>query len=369
MITFRDKHASGETQTMGATHDKTGLLLINLGTPDSTRVADVRAYLREFLSDPRVLDMPAIKRALIVNLFILPRRPRRSAAAYAKIWTEDGSPLLIHGRELAAKVQARFERSGVMVELAMRYGNPSIDAALDRFRQHGVDHVVALPLFPQYSSAATGSSVEALLRAAGRRWNTPWVQIVPPFYDHPAFIDAVAEVAQPVLERAEAERVLFSYHGLPERHCRKSDDAGGHCLARADCCQTIGQANRNCYRAQCLATTRLLGDRLRIPQQQRVDCFQSRLGRDPWIGPHTDAVLADLARQGFKRIAVLTPAFVADCLETLEEIGMRAASTWRELGGEALQLVPCVNASDRWADALVAIVRDHAAWLRSQKEA
>ena len=266
---------------------RTGLLLINLGTPDSCATSDVRRYLREFLSDPRVLDVPALQRWLVLNLLILPRRPRQSAAAYARIWTERGSPLRFHGHDLVERVQQRVSPD-VTVTLAMRYGRPSIAAGLARLREAGVGRVVIFPLYPQYSSAATGSSMQEVLERASELWNVPYLQFVPPFYDHPAFIEACAKVARPVLERADAKKVFFSFHGLPERHVRKSDATGRHCLAGATCCDGMVEANRDCYRAQCFATARLVADRLGVPPERRIVCFQSRLGRDPWIRPYTD---------------------------------------------------------------------------------
>ncbi len=339
-----------------------GLLLVNLGTPQSPRPADVRPYLREFLMDPRVIDVPAWRRWLLVHLLILPFRPRRSGHAYEQIWTPEGSPLLVHGRALTAKVAARLGPT-IPVELGMRYGAPSIGSALDRLIARGVERVVVFPLYPQYSSSATGSSIEKLSAEISQRWNTPFVQVVPPFYDHPAFLRACAEAARPVLDRIAPDRVFLSFHGLPERQIRKSDVTGTHCLSRADCCAEIREANRHCYRAQCFATARLLGDALGVPERQRVVCFQSRLGRTPWIQPYTDEVLASEARAGGRRAVVLCPAFVADCLETLEEIGIRGRATWIENGGEELALAPAVNASDTWTDALLAIVREHTRWL------
>ncbi|MBK8480872.1 MAG: ferrochelatase [Proteobacteria bacterium] len=342
---------------MSSLKARKGLLLVNLGTPDSPSVADVRRYLRQFLWDPRVIDRPAWQRWLILNLLILPRRPRRSAAAYAKIWTAEGSPLLAHSRALTRAVQTRLGDE-VSVALGMRYGNPSIASALAQLRAAGADRVVVLPLYPQYSSAATGSSVEAVMRAAASDWNTSWLHIVPPFYEHPSFIAAFAAGARPVLEAARPQRVLFSFHGLPERHCCKSDVSGQHCLAHADCCTTIGSSNRYCYRAQCFATMRALGAALDIAEEARVICFQSRLGREAWIRPYTDQILAELPRQGIERVVVLTPAFVADCLETVEEIGMRGVEAFRAAGGRELVLAPCPNASAAWADAVVRIARE-----------
>jgi len=259
------------------------------------------------------------------------------------------------------------QRAGdrVRVELAMRYGKPSIASALERFRRACIDRVVVFPLYPQYSSAATGSSVEKVYEEGGKLWNTPSFQVVPAFYDHPRFIDCCANVARPYLERADPELVFFSFHGLPERQVRKSDDTGEHCLCSDECCDRIVEANRNCYRAQCYATARALGERLGIPEDRRVVCFQSRLGRDPWIKPYTDELFTEYAAKGVRRIAVLTPAFVADCLETLEEIGMRGEQQWKQEGGESLVAVPCLNADDAWADAALAIAREHSSWLVS----
>ena len=340
----------------------TGLLLVNLGTPDSPAPPDVRRYLDEFLSDPRVLDIPGWRRRLILDLFILPRRPKASGEAYAKIWTDRGSPLLFHSRDLADRVQARLGPE-VRVGLAMRYGEPSIPAALDGFRTAGIDRIVVFPLYPQYASASTGSTVERVFTEAGRRWNTPFLQVVPPFYDHPAYIAAFAAVAEPVLREVRPERVLFSFHGLPERQVQKSDEAGDHCLRRDGCCDTIGRANRNCYRAQCTRTARLLAERLGVPEPARVLCFQSRLGRTPWIKPYTDEMVRTLAKDGVRKAVILSPGFVADCLETLEELGMRAADDFRAHGGERLQLVPSLNATPAWVEGVVTMVRETSGWL------
>jgi ferrochelatase len=209
----------------------------------------------------------------------------------------------------------------------MRYGEPSISGALDRLRRRAVDRLVVFPLYPQYSSAATGSSIEKVFVEASKAWNTPFIQVVPPFYDHPAFIDACVGVARPILSEAPWEKVLFSFHGLPERHCVKSDDTGAHCLKSAGCCDRIVDANRNCYRAQCFATARAVASGLGVPEERRVVCFQSRLGRTPWIRPYTDEVVVDLAKSGVKRAMILSSAFVADCLETIEELGIRTASS------------------------------------------
>jgi len=341
---------------------RTALLLLNLGTPESPETGDVRRYLKQFLFDPRVIDIHPIKRWLLLNLIILRFRPKQSGEAYAKIWTDRGSPLLFHSQDLATKVQARLGEE-VHVELGMRYGNPSTESAIAACRDAGAERLVVFPLYPQYSSAATGSSVEEVFRCASQMWNTPYIQIVPPFYDHPGFIDSCAAAARPTLDGTEAEKVFFSFHGLPERHVQKSDLSGNHCLQSAGCCDKIVDANRHCYRAQCYATARLLGDRLGIPEKKRIVCFQSRLGRDPWIRPYTDELLVEEAKSGTRRAIILSPAFVADCLETIEELGMRAVEDWKAAGGESLELIPCVNSRDDWADAVVDIAREHSGWL------
>lgn len=338
-----------------------GLLLINLGTPDSTRIPDVRRYLREFLSDERVLDISPAKRAFVLNAFILPFRPKQAAEAYEQVWTERGSPLLFHGHDLVEKVQKRVG-ADVPVKLAMRYQNPPIASVLEQFRKNAIDRIVVVPLFPQYSSAAWGSAVEKVVVEAAKAWDVPSLQIVPPFYDHPAFLDAFAAVAQPVLDDFRPDHTLLSFHGLPERHCQKSDASGGeHCLRSEDCCDQIVPANRNCYRAQCFATARGIATRLGLEEEAWTITFQSRLGRDPWIRPYTDEVVVERAKSGVKRLAILSPAFVADCLETLEELAIRAREDFQEHGGEELRLIPSLNSTDVWADALVQIVRENSA--------
>jgi ferrochelatase len=336
---------------------KTGYLLINLGTPEKPQAPEVRRYLREFLSDPRVLDINPLGRWLLLNFIILPTRPKRSAAAYRKVWTAEGSPLLVHGRALAKGVQAALGPH-VPVELAMRYQEPSIGRALTALRDAGVERIVALPLFPQYSSAAYGSAVERLYAEASKLWNVIPIQVLPPFYNHPGFIRAFAEVGRAVLTNTKPDYVLFSFHGLPERHCTKSDDTGKHCLVKADCCAAIVQANRFCYRAQCFDTARRLAETLGLHSEDWEVTFQSRLGRDPWIKPYTDVRVRELAESGKKRLVVWSPAFVADCLETLEEIAMGALESFREHGGEALELVPSLNAEPLWVQTVAQMFRE-----------
>jgi len=335
---------------------RVGALLVNLGTPASPTARDVRRYLREFLSDPRVIDLPAFSRWMLLNFAILPFRPRVAARAYRKIWTADGSPLLVHGRALRDGV-AKALGDGYVVELGMRYGDPSIAEALGRLAVADVARIVVLPLFPQYSEAATGSAVARVMETVQQVASVPPVETLGPFYDAPGFISAFARVARPRLDAFRPEFVLFSYHGLPERQIRRSDTLGGHCLSSASCCDSVGEVNRHCYRAHCYATTRALAAALDLDAESHAVAFQSRLGRTPWIRPYTDEVLPELAKRGVKRLAVMCPAFVADCLETLEEIGMRGRQQWYELGGEDLLLVPSLNAEPVWISAVAESIR------------
>jgi ferrochelatase len=335
----------------------TGLLLINLGTPAAPTTREVRRYLRQFLSDPRVIDIHPIGRSLLLNLIILPFRPRKSAEAYRKVWTDRGSPLLYHSQDLVTAVQERLGPSWKVV-LGMRYGQPSLPATLAQLAQARCERLVVLPLYPQYSSAATGSSVEEVMRVLSAEWVTPPVDVLGTFYDHPGFIEAFARVGEPVIRDERPDHVLFSYHGLPERQVQRCDPTGAHCLKSATCCDRLVDANRDCYRAQCYATTRALAKRLGLTPDRHSVAFQSRLGRTPWILPHTDVELVTLAKErGVKRLVVFSPAFVADCLETLEEIGIRAKESFLGAGGESLALVPSLNATAPWADAVVQLVR------------
>jgi protoporphyrin/coproporphyrin ferrochelatase len=352
---------------MAKSGSQIGVLVLQLGTPDSTEVRDVRRYLREFLSDPRVIDIPAPLRALLLNAVILPFRPRRSAEQYEKIWTDDGSPLLLNTELLAGRLQDRLGE-GYVVEVGMRYQNPSIARALQRLANSGCDRIVIAPMFPQYSSAAYGSAVAKALDLVASDWNVPATSTIPPFYDDPGFVSSVAEVAGPLLEDFEPDHVLFSYHGLPESQIRKSDPTGEWCLESDTCCDSIGAVNRFCYRAQSCATTRSVTAEMGLDVATTSTSFQSRLAGQKWIEPYTDGVLDDLYQEGVRRLAVLTPSFVADCLETLEEIGIRLREQWSAIGGDDLLLVPCVNATPGWVAVLADMVRDQARNLSNGDE-
>ncbi len=335
--------------------EKVGVLLINTGSTAAPRTAETRAYLREFLSDPRVLDINPAARWLLLNAIILPTRPKNSAHAYSQIWTEKGSPLVVITRELMAALQKRMPETEFAI--GMRYGEPSIESGLYELAEKNVDRIILAHQFPQYSSAANGSALELAYKLAGKLWNVPALSALPPFYDDPGFIESWGAVSEPILESFQPDFVLMSYHGLPERHVKKSDTTGDHCLQSDDCCDAIGPANKWCYRAHCYATSRLIALRLGLGPDDYGVSFQSRLGRDPWIQPPTDIVIPDLPKQGVKRLAVMCPSFAADCLETLEEIGLRAKSDFLTAGGEAFQFIPCLNSHATWVDALARMLQ------------
>ena len=337
----------------------TGVLLLNLGTPDNPDVPAVRRYLRQFLSDERVIDIPKIPRWLLLNLVILPFRPRQSSEAYKTIWTDRGSPLLFHTEDIAKAVTDQLG-DNYSVKFAMRYQNPSLEAVLQEFHDEGVERIVVMPMYPQYASSSTGSCLEALYKAAGALYNTPHLTVIPPFSQHPVYQDCLAEVCRESLGDLDRfDHFLFSYHGLPERQVKKSQiGKEPYCLASDNCCDAMNLANRFCYRAQSYEATRQLVRRLGISEDRYSVAFQSRLGRTPWIRPYTDEVLAELPKKGIKRLAVAVPSFTADCLETIEEIGMRGRETFEEAGGEELHLVPCLNAHPLWVKAVGAMVQE-----------
>ncbi len=324
----------------------TGLLLSNLGSPDAPTAEAVRPYLRQFLTDRRVIDIPWVWRQLLVRGIIAPFRSPKSAHAYAKVWTPQGSPLVVHSKNLAREVGLQLGE-GWKVALGMRYGTPSLAMALQELRTAGCRQILLLPLYPQYASATTGSTIEEVWRLAAKVENVPDLRVLPAFPEHPGWIGAQADLIAPLLTRLPDEQVLFSFHGLPERQVRRADSTGS-CLT-GDCCANLSDSNRLCYKAQCHATARALAKHLELGSGTWSVSFQSRLGKTPWIGPATDQVAKILAQKGCRNLVVATPAFVADCLETLEEIGMVLKATFLGAGGQSFALARCPNSDENWS--------------------
>jgi ferrochelatase len=335
---------------MSATPER-GILLVNLGSPDSPSVANVRRYLREFLMDPRVMDVPWPLRFAIVHGAILPFRPRASAEAYAKIWTSRGSPLI----SMSARVQRLLgERTGLPVELGMRYQNPTIDSALARLAAAGVKEVFVLPLFPHHAESSYESAVQRVKQIA--RGVAPLLRlaVLPPYFDRPEYVNALVASASPYLEQ-EFDHLLFSFHGLPQRHIRKANPACVDCL-RVHECSSPGARARVCYRRHCLETVNQFLAVHPIAARKVSHAFQSRLGMDAWLGPNTHSEIERLAVSGIKKLVVICPAFTVDCLETLEEIGMRAKAAFLTAGGTEFTLIPCLNDHPAWIAALAQMV-------------
>jgi ferrochelatase len=347
----------GKKQNQGPSK-KTGLLLLNLGTPDSPEPEAVGRYLRQFLMDARVVDIPWLLRWFFVNVLIVPKRKHASSELYKTIWTDRGSPLLVHLRDLAKKVETRL--SGEFeVAIGMRYGNPSIRSGLETLAAKGVDEILVFALYPQYAESSSLSSQEECERVADELNLKAKIKFHPAFYDHLLFIRPYSEVIREHWIKEKPEHLLMSFHGLPERHMVHTDRSGGkHCFVKPDCCAEIVEANRDCYRAQCYATARSLAVASALAPSEYSVSFQSRLGRAEWIKPYTEPMLRKLAEQGIKRLVVACPAFVADCLETLEEITVRGNEVFLAHGGEKLTLIPCLNSRDTWADSVAALVRD-----------
>lgn len=329
---------------------KKGVLLIQLGTPEAPTTSGVRHYLRLFLSDKRVIDIPAPIRYLLLYLVILPFRSKQSAKAYQSIWTKEGSPLRILSNNLAEKLQQKNAKTHLIAQ-GMRYGTPSLKYALDILKD--CDEITILPLYPQYASSTTGSSIEAVFRYFKDKPVIPTLHIIHHFYAHKAFIKAQSEQIRPYL-KAPFDHLILSYHGLPIRHLQK---IGCKTICEA-ACPAPEDKNSNCYRAQCFETSRQLTNALDLPKTTYTTAFQSRLGKTPWIEPYTDEVLEALAKKGIKHLVIVCPAFVTDCLETLEEIGIRAKENWAKIGGKNLTLIPCLNDEPHWVNALTEMISE-----------
>ncbi|MFL5729922.1 MAG: ferrochelatase [Cytophagaceae bacterium] len=336
---------------------KTGVLLINLGTPDSPATSDVRKYLREFLMDRRVIDIPFMNRFFLINGIIAPLRSPKSAKVYKELWTERGSPLLYYGLDLKKLLQESLGND-YLVSFGMRYQSPSLESAIDEFKNKGLEKIIVVPLFPQYASASTGSAIEKVMDLI-KGWEViPEMKFISNFPDHPLFIKAFAELGKKYMEQENYDHFMFTYHGLPERQILKSS-VQNYCQMSDKCCSKYHSKNRYCYRAQCFETTRLLVKELGIPEGNYSVAFQSRLGKNPWIKPYTDHVIADLAKQGIKKVLTFSPSFVADCLETTIEGGVEYKELFQKNGGEKWQLVESLNVSKTWVECLQSMVKQN----------
>lgn len=335
---------------MSSRGTKTGVLLINLGTPDTPSVSDVRKYLREFLMDRRVIDIPYINRFFLINLIIAPFRAPKSSKVYKELWDEKGSPLCYYGYEVKKLLQEQLGKN-YQVEIGMRYQNPSIESALNEFRGKALDKLIIIPLFPQYASATTGSAIEKTMEILSKWEIIPDVKIVSNFPNHPLFIKAFAEIGRKYMEKEDYDHFLFTYHGLPERQIAKAS-IQNYCQLNDKCCSKYHAKNKYCYRAQCYETTRALVAELQIPADKYTIAFQSRMLKDPWIRPYTDDVIKELAKQGKKKILTFSPSFIADCLETTIEGGEEYKELFKQCGGERWQLVESLNTHETWIECL-----------------
>jgi protoporphyrin/coproporphyrin ferrochelatase len=337
------------------TFGKKGVLLVNLGTPDDPGRAAVYRYLKQFLMDRRVIDYPWLPRTLLVKGLIAPFRSGSSSKLYKMLWTEQGSPLKVYGERLAEGVQQRLGKD-YEVELAMRYQNPSIESAIDRLIAKQVSEIIVFPMFPQYASATTGSVHDEVMRVLRKKETIPNLSFINSYYDYEPMIDIFAGNARQ-FDLGSYDHIIFSYHGLPQRQLRKGDVTGSHCLKNENCCQNIGIANQFCYSAQCHATTRAIAGKLGLSQDRYTTSFQSRLGPEEWAKPYTSVMIEEQAKQGAKRLLVFSPAFVADCLETIIEIGTEYQHEFEKMGGEKVDLVPSLNDDPRWIEAVAEMVR------------
>ena len=336
---------------------KRAVVLMNLGSPDSTKVSDVKKYLDEFLMDERVIDKPWLFRALLVKGIIVPFRAPKSAEAYRSIWTEEGSPLLVISRQLRDALQKEIEEP---VTIAMRYGNPSPQSAFDELVKNNPDleEVIAVPLYPHYAMSSYETAVEYAKEEHAKGKYGFRLNFIQPYYNHDAYIAALADSIAPHLE-GDWDHILFSYHGVPERHILKGDVTGRHCLKVENCCAVPSAAHEFCYRHQCFATTQLVVEKLNLPEGKWSQSFQSRLGRDPWLQPYTAARLEALPKEGIKKLVVVCPAFVSDCLETLEEIAVEGKEIFLHAGGTHFEMIPCLNVHPLW-------VRTLADWVKGE---
>ena len=327
-----------------------GVLLVNLGSPDSTKPEDVKSYLDEFLMDPRVIDIPKVFRSLIVRGIILNTRPKKSAEAYKKIWWKEGSPLIVLSERFRDSVQ---EKITAPVVLAMRYGSMSIEKGLQNLADQGVDEVLVIPLYPHFAMSTTETVKVKAEEVQKEKFPDIELYFSPAFYKESGYIRVLSKSIEETIKKEAYEHILFSYHGVPESHIKKRDVTKGHCKIDKSCCYTDSPAHEFCYRHQCLATTELVAKELGLKEGKYSNSFQSRLGIDPWLTPFTDKTIEKLAKKGVKSLAVVTPAFVSDCLETIEESAMEGKEIFEEAGGERFQAIPCLNDREDWVEEVV----------------
>ncbi|AIZ63029.1 ferrochelatase [Hymenobacter sp. DG25B] len=345
------------SSTPASSKGRIGVLLVNLGTPDSPQTSDVRRYLNEFLTDARVIDMPAAVRYPLFQGLVVPLRAPKSAKIYQQLWTDRGSPLLYHGLDLKKLVQEKLGPD-YLVAFGMRYQKPSIELALQELRDAAVERIIVLPLFPQYAAASTGSVQQKVMEIVSKWWVVPNISFISTFTDDPGFIACFAALGLHEMQKHNYDHVVFSYHGIPERHVLKGSQ-NGFCKL-SSCCNTYNKNNRYCYRAQCYETSRLLAKAMNLQPEQYTTTFQSRLQsrlRDPWLQPYTDEVLKEFPAKGIHNVLAFSPAFVADCLETTIEVGEEFKEMFEEAGGKHWQLVPSLNANPMWVDAVASMIR------------
>ena len=329
---------------------KKGVLLVNLGSPDSTDPKDVKKYLDEFLMDPRVIDVPRWARVLLVRGIILNTRPKKSAEAYSKIWWDEGSPLIVISERLQEKIQKKVN---IPVALAMRYGSMTLQKGMQELADQGVEEVLTIPLYPQFAMATTETIDVRVAELQQEFFPNMKISSMPAFYNDSNYIKVLSDSIAEALEGVDYEHLLFSYHGVPERHIRKSDITKSHCKIDGSCCKTPSEAHEFCYRHQCFDTTRRVVEALQLKEGTYTTTFQSRLGFDPWLQPYTDRTIERMGKEGVKKLAIVTPAFVSDCLETLEEIAMEGEEIFHEVGGQEFTTIPCLNDRDDFAQFLV----------------
>ena len=332
-----------------------GVLLVNLGSPESPTAKDVKPYLDEFLMDKYVIDVPFLLRALLVRGIILQTRPKKSAAAYAKIWWDEGSPLVVISQRMHKKVESLVD---IPVALSMRYGKMTILKGLQELKDKGVTEVMLFPLYPQHAMASTTTILVLAEELRVKYFPEMTFTIVPAFYNKPGYIKALSNSIKKHLDTFDYDHLLFSYHGIPKRHIRKTDVTKSHCTIDGSCCQTASPAHEFCYRHQCYETTRQVVKLLGIPEGKYSQTFQSRLAGDKWLTPYTDVEINKMPEKGIKKLAVVTPAFVSDCLETLEEIAMEANHQFKENGGEEFMAIPCMNDGDEWCETVASWIKD-----------